>query len=177
MMAADSLRGLCDTTGTSESSISGRLGSYTASEEDGLSLLIHGSPISDVVQDDEEGGSSGLHLLDYESDNDGQNEGTDSQKDQSDYQVQRQEHAAMDTYPPREAGTDRAPQAESIPELDAVYYQCRSARTSMYKDTLISVSQDETFGEKNHSPHNCHWFLGRSRRCCPHISRFPFNER
>ncbi len=150
---ADSLHGLRDTTGTSGSSISGMLCGYTASEEDGLSLLIHGSPISDGLQEDEEGGSSGLHLLDYESDNDGQNEGTASpQKDQSDYQVQRQEHAAMDTDPPREAGTDRAPQVESAPELDAVYYQCRSARTSTYKDTLISVSQDETFGKKIIAP-------------------------
>jgi hypothetical protein len=31
---------------------------------------------------------------------------------------------------------------------DAVYFQCRSARTAGYKDTLVSVSQDESFGKK-----------------------------
>ncbi len=31
---------------------------------------------------------------------------------------------------------------------DAVYHQCCSACTSSYKDTLVSASQDETFGKK-----------------------------
>jgi hypothetical protein len=30
---------------------------------------------------------------------------------------------------------------------DAVYHQCSSARISSLKDTLVSVSQDETFGK------------------------------
>jgi hypothetical protein len=150
---ADSLHGFHDIIGPGSLSNPGMMCSYTASEEDGLALLIHGSPISDGLQEEEEGGSGGLHLLDYESENDGQNEGaTTPHEGQSDYQVQRQEHAAMDTEPPREAGTDSAPQVDSVPELDAVYYQCRSARTSMYKYTLISVSQDETFGKKITAP-------------------------
>jgi transcription elongation factor Elf1 len=34
------------------------------------------------------------------------------------------------------------------PAWDAVYFQCRSARTSGFKDVLISVSQDDSFGKK-----------------------------
>jgi hypothetical protein len=37
----------------------------------------------------------------------------------------------------------------------AVYHQCRSARVSNYKDILISVSQDESFGKKIVAPTSC----------------------
>jgi hypothetical protein len=86
---ADSLHGFHDIIGPSSLSNPGMMCSYTASVEDGLALLIHGSPISDGLQEEEEGGSGGLHLLDYESENDGQNEGaTTPHEGQSDYQVQ-----------------------------------------------------------------------------------------
>jgi hypothetical protein len=32
--------------------------------------------------------------------------------------------------------------------MDSVYYQCHSARTSCQKDTLVSVSVDESFGKR-----------------------------
>jgi hypothetical protein len=32
--------------------------------------------------------------------------------------------------------------------MDSVYYQCRSARTLCQKDTLVSVSVDESFGKR-----------------------------
>jgi hypothetical protein len=38
--------------------------------------------------------------------------------------------------------------SDSASSPDAIYFQCRSARTAGYKDTLVSVSQDESFGKK-----------------------------
>jgi hypothetical protein len=161
---ADYLHGSRDTTVAGGLSNSGMTSGYTASEEDGLSLLIHGSPISDGLQDDEEGGSSGLHLLDYESENDGQTAVSTNPKEvQSGYHVQLQEPAAMDTEPPTKGCSGSTTQAEVAPELDAVYYQCKSARTSLYKDTLISVYQDETFGKKIVAPSTAIGSLDDSR--------------
>ncbi len=48
--------------------------SYGSSEEDGLALLIHGSPISDNVSDAEDTEAGGLQLLDYESESDNRKE-------------------------------------------------------------------------------------------------------
>jgi hypothetical protein len=33
-------------------------------------------------------------------------------------------------------------------KLDAVYYQCRATRINGFKDTLVSISTDSTFGKK-----------------------------
>jgi hypothetical protein len=43
--------------------------------------------------------------------------------------------------PPGEAGI----RSENM--LDAVYYQCRATRISGFKDTLVSISTDSTFGK------------------------------
>jgi hypothetical protein len=71
---------------------------YGSSEEDGLALLIHGSPISDGTADVEESEAGGLQLLDYESETESGNE----TMSKHDFRLQRQIHAEMDTDPPRE---------------------------------------------------------------------------
>ncbi len=38
--------------------------------------------------------------------------------------------------------------ADVMPAMDSVYYQCRSARLAAHKDTLVSVSKDESHGKK-----------------------------
>ncbi len=134
--------------GTACFSASGALGSHGSSEEDGLALLIHGSPISDAISDAEESEAGGLQLLDYESEPESRSEIAV----QPDYLVQRQNLVAMNTEPPPVDSGNSAPEQKTMPEMDAVYYQCRSARTSMYKDILVSVSQDESFGKKINAP-------------------------
>jgi hypothetical protein len=144
---------LHNTTVTDSISNLGSSGNYSSSEEDGSAILIHGSPISGGELEEDESETGGLRLFDYESDSEVQGgQATTPHSTQADFQVQRQQHVAMDTDPPREAvGRSVVPEMAS-PELDAVYYQCRSGRTSMYKDTLVSVSQDESFGKKIIAP-------------------------
>jgi hypothetical protein len=52
----------------------------------------------------------------------------------------------------REPGGDMETEAgtsdSTMSEMDAVYFQCRAARTSSRKDLLISVTSDDTFGKK-----------------------------
>jgi hypothetical protein len=120
---------------------------HAPSEEEGLSLLIHGSPIGDTTA-----GTSDEHLLDYESDSDL----SVSQPEKSQREVAQIPPSHSNT-----VGTDvdmDQPLAGSLGSassvnganisLDAMYFQCRSARTAGFKDVLISVSQDDSFGKK-----------------------------
>jgi hypothetical protein len=43
--------------------------------------------------------------------------------------------------------TDTDTTSASAPEMDAMYYQCRSSRLAGRQDTLVSVSQDSSFGK------------------------------
>jgi hypothetical protein len=91
---------------------------------------------------------------------------------QPDYLLRRQNLVAMDTEPPPENSGNSLPEEKTTPEMDSVYYQCRSARTSMYKDILVSVSQDESFGKKINAPSAVIGSLEGNGD----ISRLPCNE-
>jgi hypothetical protein len=120
---------------------------HAPSEEEGLSLLIHGSPIRD-----DETGTSDEHLLDYDSDADVAT--SNSSKNE---QATAQDHVISATFQNTDVDMDQSaagPSGQtsdatsSTSPQDAVYFQCRSARMAGYKDTLVSVSQDESFGKK-----------------------------
>jgi hypothetical protein len=103
--------------------------------EQGISLLIAGSPIDDTLVADDA-------LLDYESD-----EGSTPK-----HSVVPSEAApaAMDTECIAPADATAGPSSSrnsTVP--DAMFYQCRASRLSSFRDTLVSISSDTTFGEKN----------------------------
>jgi hypothetical protein len=54
----------------------------------------------------------------------------------------------MDTDPPAVAACPQTGHIADNPAQDAVFYQCRSARTSLYKGVLVIVSQNDSFGKK-----------------------------
>jgi hypothetical protein len=118
-----------------------------SSVEEGLDLLIQGSPIreGDAVDED---------LLDYDSDSSGkqvqlQQEGGGATT--MDLRNHSETNAAMDTDQSRERHPPQK-QDGSIVNTDlannAVYHQCRSARVTSYRDSLVSKSQDESFGKR-----------------------------
>jgi hypothetical protein len=122
---------------------------HAPSEEEGLSLLVHGSPIGDTSD-----GTSDEHLLDYESDSDSStNPPGNPQCGQDVAQIQQTICSAVATEEDRDqslagpSGLSNIGSGVNSP-LDAVYFQCRSARTAGFKDVLISVSQDDSFGKK-----------------------------
>jgi hypothetical protein len=61
----------------------------------------------------------------------------------------------MDTGPNTSTGTITGNNTAHEHHLDAVYYQCRSARTSKLTSDLISISRDSTFGQKVTSSAPC----------------------
>jgi hypothetical protein len=93
------------------------------------------SPIGEGEFEDEGEDSGGVWLLDYESDSDWHGAPAVSTSALSEYQVQLQTHTAMDTDLPRDAATSCEGQEVPAPAMDAVYYQCQSARMLSYKDT------------------------------------------
>jgi hypothetical protein len=119
---------------------------HAPSEEEGLSLLIHGSPIRD-----DETGTSDEHLLDCDSDADVA-PGNSSNNEQAMAQgrviaaTSGNSEVDMDQSASGPSGQISDATASAFPQ-DAVYFQCRSARTAGYKDTLVSVSPDESFGK------------------------------
>jgi hypothetical protein len=103
----------------------------TSSEEEGLELL--GSvAASEECETASWHGEIDSHLLDYDSDNTRDGDGSSSA-------LNIATAAAMDT--------DQAEQSSPPAEMDATYLQCRAARMSSHKDLLVSVSQDESFGK------------------------------
>jgi hypothetical protein len=137
------LRGSADTIsgGTisiSGGTISGGLSFY--SEAEGLELLSQDSP-GDPSQE-----LNALEhvtgLLDYESDGQDQESNSHHPASSSMSVGDPQLQAAMDV---KTAGSSQSP-AKNV--MDSVYYQCRSARILCQKDTLVSVSVDESFGKR-----------------------------
>jgi hypothetical protein len=134
------------------------LASYPGSEEEGLELLIHRSPIGTNDTADADDIAEDEHLLDYDSDCDTVDRVPAPESDAGGKDARGKEatnsnpvcetdssSTAMDTDLPI-PGTSGTIPSES--GLDAVYFQCRSARISSFKYTLISVSRDESFGKK-----------------------------
>jgi hypothetical protein len=106
--------------------------------EQGINLLIAGSPIDDTLVVDDT-------LLDYESDE------SNAQK----HSVVPSEPtlAAMDTESTSSAESAIGPSTSSnFTVLDAMFHQCRASRLSGFRDTLVSISSDNTFGKKIVSP-------------------------
>jgi hypothetical protein len=109
------------------------------SEEEGLALLGQQSPAYNHP-DAGQFRVEGTQLLDYDSD--GSQRGPESSLQRA--ATATAQIAAMDT----ESGENDNVTADVIPTMDSVYYQCRSARLATQKDTLISVSNDESYGKK-----------------------------
>jgi hypothetical protein len=105
------------------------------SEAEGLELLTQDSP-GDPSADSNLGAIANVSsLLDYESDSpepDPEARTTTERKSPP--------HAAMDI--------EHTCTASVTNVMDPVYYQCRSARTLCQKDTLVSVTVDESFGKR-----------------------------
>jgi hypothetical protein len=102
-----------------------------ASEEQGLALLGE-----DAVYGESEGTGGTLvdnSILDYDS------EGSDEASQTTD----RTELHPLSTT--METDIEAAP--EDPQELDAMYYQCRSARLAGRQDTFVSVTLDSSFGK------------------------------
>jgi hypothetical protein len=138
MLGAASLDALTVLPGSSRSKDSLH-GPTDESEEDneaeGLALLAHCSP--DSGDEDTTLISANTELLDYNSDSASTTGGAVLDR------------CKMDT----DSGGTSCLQNKNVISNDsnisndAVYHQCRTARISCYKDTLVSVSQDETFGK------------------------------
>ncbi len=109
------------------------------SEAEGLELLSQDSPGDTASEFQINTRDSATGLLDYESD------GQESVPTVLQPMLSAEDpllQAAMDTEP---AGPS---QPVVAPVMDSVYYQCHSARTSCQKDTLVSISVDESFGKR-----------------------------
>jgi hypothetical protein len=106
--------------------------------EQGINLLIAGSPIDDsLVADDT--------LLDYESD--------ESNIQKHSVVPSESTSTAMDTESTSSADTATGSSISSnFTVLDAMFHQCRASRLSGFRYTLVSISSDNTFGEKIVSP-------------------------
>jgi hypothetical protein len=114
------------------------------SEEEGLALLGQRSPTC-YSYDTGQPGVTDAFLLDYDSDSSLQGPSILSRTSHSDsfqlHATDPPQLAAMDT----DVGTNVI--ADVMPVMDSVYYQCRSASLSAHKDTLISVSNDESYSK------------------------------
>jgi hypothetical protein len=126
-------RSLANIRGCSSSSTGDITASHSGSQpEYGIELLIAGSPISDDIIVDTE-------ILDYESDD-------ASQTERGRLVPAEREPTAMDT---SNIEKDRAANSSGTTgHLNATYYQCRASRLNSFRDTLISISADGTFGKK-----------------------------
>ncbi len=139
-----SLHGSVDTIsgGTTSGSLSGSLsgGLSLYSEAEGLELLAQdspGSPSRELSALEHDTG-----LLDYESDGQEHESNNRHPASSSMSTGDLQYQAAMDI---EMAGSSKSP-VNNV--MDSVYFQCRSARTLCQKDTLVSVSVDESFGKR-----------------------------
>jgi hypothetical protein len=104
----------------------------------GISLLVAGSPIDDSVAGDDA-------LLDYDSDDGSAQKSLTVPSDQA--------TSAMDIE--NENTTDPAagpsnPSHSTVP--DAMFHQCCSNRLSGFRENLVSISADDTYGKKLISP-------------------------
>jgi hypothetical protein len=115
---------------------------HAASEEEGHALL--GQHSYDESTGDERLDTA---LLDYDSDGNDANQALVASKLDSNSSNQL---AAMDTSGGPEGEGEEVPVETALADnvMDPMYYQCRSARLSCQKDTLVSVSVDESFGKR-----------------------------
>ncbi len=101
--------------------------------EQGLDILINGSPIGDDAAD-------GESLLDYNSDGNSEESVRLQQADTPDVEMNE---LAMDQRNRDSSSSGASKQQYS----DAVHLQCRASRLNSYRETLISISADSTFGK------------------------------
>ncbi len=99
--------------------------------EHGLDILINGSPIGDDTAD-------GESLLDYNSDGNSEVSSRSQPLDIEMNEVARDQRAPDVTT--HGASTQQC--------TDAVHLQCRASRLNSFRETLVSVSTDSTFGKK-----------------------------
>jgi hypothetical protein len=131
--------------GASGTGLSGSFSFY--SEEEGLALLSQNSPAEQAQSMDDFASTfdQDKGLLDYESD--GQDTGQEKSLDVILPDPRNGGIPASTAMDVENPGPSR--DSASVPiVMDSVYYQCRSARTMCQKDTLVSVSVDESFGKQ-----------------------------
>jgi hypothetical protein len=117
------------------------------SEEEGLALLSQNSPAEQAQSMDNFASTfdQDKGLLDYESDR--QDIGQEKAIDVILPDPRNDGLPASTAMDVENLGSPQA--SDSVPiVMDSVYYQCRSARTMCQKDTLVSVSVDESFGKQ-----------------------------
>jgi hypothetical protein len=106
--------------------------------EHGISLLVAGSPIDDSLAADDT-------LLDYDSD--------DGNTQQQIAVSSDPPPAAMDIESSSMVDSVAGPSTSSnFTVLDAIFHQFRASRLSGFRDNLVSISSDDTFGKKIVSP-------------------------
>jgi hypothetical protein len=106
----------------------------TASEEEGLALLGPPSPSEPVPGSSRTETAAAQLLLDYDSDQ------------SSPGDLMRCSTATATSLPDASAAMDTDSSNIANPGLNSIYYQCRSAHIANHKETLVSVSNDDTFG-------------------------------
>jgi hypothetical protein len=124
-----------------------------AALHDGL-LLLAAADSPDSPEEDIDNQVMDTGILDTDSDSDSYT--------QSRYSSAQSVANSGPTLPSISAPTVEVPTAEVsgveaigvsvVPSLGSLYYQCRSTRSSVKADVLVSLSQDETFGSMCESP-------------------------
>jgi hypothetical protein len=102
--------------------------------EHGLDILINGSPIGDDTAD-------GESLLDYNSDGNSETSARSQPADTLDIEMNEIARDQRDL-----DGT--APGTSKLQCTDALHLQCRASRLNSFRETLVSISTDNTFGKK-----------------------------
>jgi hypothetical protein len=118
--------------------------------EEGLALLVHGSPIgnAETLGDDAD---DDVGLLDYNSDNSAHEAPPIPRHAASagDLYQLATAHSAMETDPPRDCPSlQRNNSGSDTLTTYAVHFQCRSARESSHRDHLVSVARQNVWGKK-----------------------------
>ncbi len=111
------------------------------SEEEGLALLCDKSHDAEAATSLNCYDDAYQNLLDYHSEG-GE---TAEVKNYNTTGTGANSNPQLQATTPVEMETDAA--AGSSPEMDAVYHQCNSTRSALRKDTLTSVSPDNSFGK------------------------------
>jgi hypothetical protein len=111
-------------------------------EEEGLRLLSQNSPSSRTKSSHFNDVNIDMSILDYDSDT------TPDASEREPGALTQQDESLAASRASVDMETEAGTSDSTMSEMDAVYFQCRAARTSSSKDLLISVTSDDTFGKK-----------------------------
>jgi hypothetical protein len=111
------------------------------SEAEGLALLGDGPPLFDTESVATAGTEPDQNLLDYDSE--------ESEFENGRHQCTMHRPSGSSNLMPAMTAMETEPVNAVLPtpEMDDAYYQCNSARSACRKETLVSVSLDNSFGK------------------------------